>query len=156
MMAGSADLSRFEAHRNDFDRALSEIESGRKRSHWMWFVFPQVSGLGNSEMSRVYAIGSIDEAEAFLLHPVLGSSYRKIVDAVWEQVVNRGVTIRALFGSPDNAKLVSSLTLFAAVATRVPSSPDIAAFVAHAEEILDAAYAQGLASCVATERFLER
>ena len=149
------DLSRFETHRNDFDRALGEIESGRKRSHWMWFVFPQVSGLGNSEMSRVYAIGSIDEAEAFLLHPVLGSSYRKIVDAVWEQVVNRGVTVRALFGSPDDAKLVSSLTLFAAIGKRL-LSPDIAAFVMQADDILEVAYAQGLAKCATTEQFVQR
>ncbi len=66
------DLSRFEARQNDFDQALGEIESGRKRSHWMWFVFPQVAGLGNSEMSRVYAIGSIGEAESLLLQPLNG------------------------------------------------------------------------------------
>ncbi len=155
-MNGPLDLSRFETHQNDFDRALGEIDSGRKRSHWMWFVLPQVSGLGNSEMSTVYAISSIDEAEAFLLHPVLGTSYRKIVEAVWEQVVNRGVTIRSLFGSPDDAKLVSSLTLFAAIGKRVEPAPDIAAFVTQAGDILEAAYAQGLARCVTTERFLER
>lgn len=149
------DLSRFEARQNDFDQALGEIESGRKRSHWMWFVFPQVAGLGNSEMSRVYAIGSIGEAQSFLLHPVLGFSYRKIVDAVWEQVVNRGVTIRALFGSPDDAKLVSSLTLFAAITERLQPSPDIAAFVSEADDILDVAYAQGLVRCITTEQFLQ-
>jgi uncharacterized protein (DUF1810 family) len=153
-MNDSHHLARFEAHQNDFVRALSEIESGRKRSHWMWFVFPQVSGLGISETSRAYAIGSIGEAEAFLNHPALGSSYREIVDAVWDQVVNHGVTIRALFGSPDDVKLVSSLTLFAAIGRRLPPSPDITALVAHAEEILEAAYAQGLAKCTTTARFL--
>jgi uncharacterized protein (DUF1810 family) len=156
-MEGAVDLDRFEAHQNDFDRALAEIERGRKRSHWMWYVFPQVAGLGNSEMSRLYAIGSIDEAEAFLLHPALGSAYRRIVDAVWEQVVNRGVTVHELFSSPDDAKLVSSLTLFAAVATRLPThSAGNAEFITHAVEILEAAYAQGLNRCATTDRFLQR
>jgi uncharacterized protein (DUF1810 family) len=156
-MQNPIDLRRFEAREEDFARALGEIESGRKRSHWMWYVFPQVAGLGNSEMSRQYAISSVTEAESFLLHPSLGPAYRQIVDAVWEQVVDRGQTIRGLFGSPDDAKLVSSLTLFADIAKRLLTpSADIAEFITHAEEILEAAYTQGLDRCTRTEQFFLR
>lgn len=109
-MDSPTDLSRYEAHLSEFHRALGEIESGRKQSHWMWWVFPQVAGLGITQTSRTYAIGSVAEAQAFLLHPALGEAYRQIVAAVWHQVVEAGVTVRALFGSPDDLKLVSSLT----------------------------------------------
>ncbi len=149
-------LSRFvEAHGDDFDGALGEIEAGRKRSHWMWYIFPQVTGLGESPMSRRYAIDSVDEAKAFLMHPALGHNYRRIVAAVWHQVVERGVAIHALFGSPDDAKLVSSLTLFAGVARRLDlPSPELATFLANADEILRAAATQGLTACTTTEVFL--
>jgi uncharacterized protein (DUF1810 family) len=154
-MENPTDLSRFEAHQNDFDRAVSEIETGRKRSHWMWYIFPQVAGLGISHTSRIYAIESVAEAEAFMLHPTLGPAYRHIVDAVWHQVVEEEVTVSALFGSPDDAKLVSSLTLFAAVARRVQQpSADIANFATQADDILRLAYAQGLQRCTTTERFM--
>lgn len=154
-MENPTDLSRFEAHQNDFDRALGEIENGRKRSHWMWYVFPQVAGLGISETSRIYAIGSVAEAEAFMLHPALGPAYRQIVDAVWHQVVEVGVTVYALFGSPDDAKLVSSLTLLVAVAKRLQQpSPDIATFATQADDILQVAYSQGLGKCTTTTRFM--
>lgn len=149
------DLERFvDAQRNDFDRALAEIEAGRKRSHWMWYVFPQVIGLGLSPTSRRYAIENVDEARAFLAHPVLGDRYRRIVDAVWHQVVERGVTINDLFGIPDDAKLVSSLTLFMGVARQLDAA-DLGseALIVKADEILQAATAQGLAPCKATERF---
>ena len=154
-MKNPTDLSRCEAHQYDFDRAFGEIENGRKRSHWMWYVFPQVAGLGISETSRIYAIGSVAEAEAFMLHPALGPAYRQIVDAVWHQVVEEGVTVHALFGSPDDAKLVSSLTLFATVARRLqPPSPDIATFATQADDILRLAYSQGLDKCITTTRFV--
>jgi uncharacterized protein (DUF1810 family) len=121
----------------------------------MWYIFPQVNGLGASAMSRRYAIASISEAEAYLEHPVLRAHYLRIVDAVWQQVVERGVTIRALFGSPDDAKLVSSLTLFTGVARGLdPPQPALASFVTRAEEILELAYLEGLARCTTTERFL--
>jgi uncharacterized protein (DUF1810 family) len=142
------DLRRFfDAQRDTFDRALGEIEAGRKTSHWMWFVLPQMSGLGLSSMSVRYAINTLAEVEEFLADPILGSRYRQIVDAVWHQVVERGVTIHQLFGSPDDSKLVSSLTLFAAVA----DDPD---FVANADQILAAANGQGLGRCATTERFI--
>jgi uncharacterized protein (DUF1810 family) len=151
-----ADLARFiDAQRDSFERALGEIEAGRKRSHWMWYIFPQVIGLGASTMSARYAIGTAKEAEAFLVHPILGARYRQLVDGVWHQIIERGATIGALFGSPDDAKLVSSLTLFAGVARRMdPPPPALATFLTRADEILQAAYAEGLAHCTATERFL--
>ena len=150
------DLERFvDAQRRDFGRALEEIEMGRKRSHWMWYIFPQVNGLGVSTTSRRYAIRSVIEAEAFLTHPVLGHRYRQCVDAVWQQVVEGCTSLRDLFGMPDDAKLVSSLTLFAGVARRLdPAQPDLATFVTRADEILQAAYAQGLARCTVTESFI--
>lgn len=151
-----ADLQRFiDGQHNSFDRALGEIEAGRKCSHWMWYVFPQVSGLGFSPTSRQYAIDSLQEAKAFLEHPVLGVRYRQVVDAVWNQVVELGATVHDLFGSPDDAKLVSSLTLFSSVAGQPDSNlPDRAAFIATAEAILRAAYNQGLTKCLTTERFI--
>jgi len=121
----------------------------------MWYVFPQVGGLGVTPISRRYAIESSGEAAAFLTHAVLGTRYRLIVDAVWHQVVERGVSVHELLGSPDDMKLVSSLTLFAGIATRLePHSPELAVFRMRAQEILDAAYAEGLARCATTERFL--
>jgi uncharacterized protein (DUF1810 family) len=153
---GAVDLQRFvDAQRDSYQRALGEIEAGRKSSHWMWYVFPQVSGLGLSSTSVRYAIRSVEEANAFLGHPVLGERYRRIVDAVWHQVVENGVTIRDLFGSPDDAKLVSSLTLFAGVA-RQHGSPDVdlVELIEKAEEILQAADAQGFGPCTTTEQFL--
>ncbi len=152
------DLRRFvDAYRDDFDRALSEIEAGCKQSHWMWYIFPQVGGLGASAMSRRYAIGDPEEAEAFLLHPDLGARYCRIVDAVWQQVVERQVSIHSLFGSPDDAKLVSSLTLFAGIASTLDSpSPALATFLERADQILEAAYEQGLARCTTTETFFRQ
>ena len=152
------DLLRFvEAQRDTFERAFGEIEAGRKQSHWMWFIFPQVSGLGVSSISQRYALASMEEAAAYLQHPVLGAGYLRIVDAVWHQVIEEGVSIGALFGSPDDSKLVSSLTLFAAVARGVdPARPDLAMFVTHADEILRAAATEGLAQCMTTLRFVAR
>src|SRR3954452_8929430 len=114
---GDVDLVRFlDGYRQSFDQALVELQGGRKRSHWMWFIFPQITGLGSSPTAVHYAITSRAEAEAFLADPVLGPGYRRLVDAVWRQVVTGDVTIRHLFDEPDDHKLVSSLTLFAGVA----------------------------------------
>jgi uncharacterized protein (DUF1810 family) len=118
----------------------------------MWYVFPQVTGLGMSAMSQRYAIGSVAEAEAFLDHPTLGGNYRAIVAATRRQVVDHGVTVHALFGSPDDAKLVSSLTLFGTVARRRGDE----ALADDADAVLRSAAAQGLPRCATTERFLAR
>ncbi len=95
------------------DAVKKELRSGRKRSHWMWFVFPQMEGLGSSEMAQRYAIGSRAEAEAYLDHPILGPRLREcteLVNAV------EGRTASEIFGSPDDLKFRSSMTLFATVA----------------------------------------
>lgn len=112
------DLHRFVAAQEaTYARALTELGRGRKASHWMWFIFPQVAGLGSSDMSRRYAIRSLDEAQAYLAHPLLGARYRECV-AVLQDLV--GTTAEAVFGPVDAAKLRSSLTLFADAAPREP------------------------------------
>jgi uncharacterized protein (DUF1810 family) len=105
------ELERFvRAQDSDYERALSEIRSGRKQSHWMWYVFPQFEGLGFSATSRRYAIKSIAEAEAYLAHPVLGARLIECAEAVL-QIDGRSAI--EIFGSPDDMKLRSSATLFA-------------------------------------------
>jgi uncharacterized protein (DUF1810 family) len=107
------DLERFvEAQTADYATALAEVRGGRKRSHWMWYIFPQIAGLGFSETSRRYAIKSRAEAEAYLRHPVLGPRLVEICEAVLG-VEGRSAT--EIFGSPDDLKLKSCATLFAAV-----------------------------------------
>lgn len=104
------DLSRFiDAQATVIDRVLRELRQGRKTSHWMWFVFPQVAGLGMSAMSQKYAIGSLGEARAYLAHAVLGDRLRECVEVLLEQ---DGSSAHAIFGSPDDMKLRSCLTLF--------------------------------------------
>jgi uncharacterized protein (DUF1810 family) len=106
-------LKRFtDAQQNAYTTALAEIQNGCKRSHWMWFIFPQIHGLGFSEISRHYAIKDLDEAEAYLRHPVLGSRLIEISQALLNSV-NSNTT--EIFGSPDDLKLKSSMTLFASV-----------------------------------------
>src|SRR5438067_10196410 len=105
------DLGRFvEAQEGVFDRALAELRAGRKRTHWMWFVFPQLDGLGRSPTAQRYAIGDIDEALAYLRHPVLGPRLRECVDALLALDLNDAV---AVLGPVDAMKLRSSMTLFA-------------------------------------------
>jgi uncharacterized protein (DUF1810 family) len=94
-------------------QARAELENGRKASHWMWFVFPQLAGLGASAMARHYAIASRDEAAAFLNHGILGSRLRELTDIV-NALSDR--TARDIFGTPDDLKFRSSMTLFATVA----------------------------------------
>lgn len=107
----SHDLDRFvQAQSRDYARALSEIKSGRKRSHWMWYIFPQFEGLGASSMSRLYAIKNVAEAEAFLRHPLLGPRLTECAEAVLS-IESRSA--REIFGSPDDLKLKSCATLFA-------------------------------------------
>lgn len=105
------DLERFvRAQAGVYDSALAELRAGEKRSHWMWFVFPQIKGLGMSEMSVRFAIYSLDEAKAYLAHPVLGARLIECVEAV---LAVRGKTADEIFGYPDDLKFRSSLTLFA-------------------------------------------
>jgi|UPI0000E91ADA uncharacterized protein (DUF1810 family) len=104
------DLDRFvSAQEASYESALAEIRRGRKRSHWMWFVFPQLVGLGRSETARHYAIASLDEARAYLAHPLLGTRLRACVEAL--QDLDHG-SAEAVFGDIDALKLRSSLTLF--------------------------------------------
>ena len=114
------DLARFvDAQQGSYDAALAELTAGRKRSHWMWFVFPQVAGLGRSAMARRYAIASADEAAAYLAHPLLGARLRACAGAV---LAHQDRDADAIFGDPDTMKFHSSMTLFAEVA------PDEAVF----------------------------
>lgn len=96
-----------------FDRVQNELNNGHKRSHWMWFIFPQFAGLGGSEMSRRYAIHSREEALAYLEHPLLGARLRTCT----QEVLNiRERSVAGIFGHPDDLKFHSSMTLFAQVA----------------------------------------
>jgi uncharacterized protein (DUF1810 family) len=95
-----------------YTQVRDEIGRGRKASHWMWFVFPQIAGLGFSERSQRYAISGLDEARAYLAHPTLGQRLRECVRLV---LAAEGRSAHKIFGSPDDSKLHSSLTLFAEV-----------------------------------------
>jgi len=109
-MAGNFYLDRFVmAQATVYDIALAEIRRGAKRSHWMWFIFPQIAGLGSSDMAQRYAIGSLDEARAYLAHPLLGARLRDCVGALQDLT---GTTAVAVFGEIDATKLRSSVTLF--------------------------------------------
>ena len=106
----SSDLSRFlKAQDYDYDNALREIRSGRKRSHWMWYIFPQVQGLGFSSTAQYYAIRNLEEAKDYLAHPILGARLREISAALLEL---DGLSAHEIFGYPDDLKLRSCMTLF--------------------------------------------
>ncbi len=105
------DLERFvTAQTPVFDTVLAELKAGRKRSHWMWFVFPQLRGLGRSSTAQFYGIGSLGEARAYLEHSLLGPRLALCTEAV---LVSDAASLRELFGSPDDLKFRSSMTLFA-------------------------------------------
>lgn len=107
------DLNRFlRAQEHDYARALAEIRSGRKHTHWMWYIFPQRDGLGFSETARRYAIRGLDEARAYLAHPLLGPRLVACAEAVLSVP---GCSAREIFGTPDDLKLCSCATLFAEV-----------------------------------------
>ena len=119
-MADRYDLDRFlkaqdarDGAGSVYDRALGELRAGRKRSHWMWFVFPQLAGLGHSDMARRYGLAGAGEAAAYLDHPVLGRRLRACVAAA---AAVEGRSAREVFGTPDDLKVRSCLTLFARVA----------------------------------------
>ena len=109
-----AGLERFvDAQRDTYQHALAELREGRKRSHWMWFIFPQMRGLGLSDEATFYGIASLDEAKTYLAHPKLG---RRLDEVTREVLQIRGRTPRQIFGSPDDLKFRSSMTLFATAA----------------------------------------
>jgi uncharacterized protein (DUF1810 family) len=103
-------LQRFvDAQEPVFEQVLSELRQGHKRTHWMWFIFPQIKGLGHSEPARKFAISSREEAEAYLNHPVLGPRLKECTQLV---TLVEGRSINQIFGSPDDMKFRSSMTLF--------------------------------------------
>lgn len=117
-MTADVNLTRFiDAQANDYKRALSEIKNGHKQSHWMWYIFPQIAGLGVSETARFYAIKNLDEANAYLQHPVLGSRLIEISKAL---LAVEGKTANQILGSIDELKLRSSMTLFSALPNTDP------------------------------------
>jgi uncharacterized protein (DUF1810 family) len=106
-------LNRFlEAQADDYDQALAELKGGRKQTHWMWYVFPQIEGLGSSPMAQRYAIQNLAEAKAYFAHPELGPRLLACAEAV---LGIEGKSAHDILGSPDDLKLCSSATLFAAV-----------------------------------------
>ena len=128
-MADDFDLERFvSAQDGVYDGALAELRAGRKTGHWIWFVFPQVAGLGRSEMSRIYSIGSLAEARAYLAHPVLGPRLREAAAAV---LATHGRSADEILGSIDAVKLRSSMTLF------LRADPDEPAFRAVLDRLYD-------------------
>ena len=125
------DLERFvQAQEPVYATVLAELRAGHKRSHWMWFIFPQIAGLGRSEMAQRYAIASSDEAAAYLAHPVLGKRLRECAGIV---AGHDGLSAEEIFGHPDDLKFRSSMTLFADVA------PDEAVFQACIDQYFDGA-----------------
>ena len=114
----SYDLDRFVlAQMHAYDGVLAELRRGQKTGHWMWFIFPQVAGLGSSDMSRRFAIASLDEAVAYLAHPVLGARLLECASAV---LATRGRTAKEIFGPIDAVKLRSCATLFHRAAPNEP------------------------------------
>ncbi|MBA4094418.1 MAG: DUF1810 domain-containing protein [Candidatus Accumulibacter sp.] len=123
------DLDRFvNAQDPVYSDVLAELRTGKKRTHWMWFVFPQIAGLGQSEMARRYAIRSSDEAAAYLAHPVLGPRLRECARLV---ALHRDMEAREIFDSPDDLKFHSSMTLFNDIA------PDEAVFQTCLDQFFD-------------------
>ena len=117
-MSDPFDLQRFvDAQRNTYDRALAELRAGQKRTHWMWFVFPQIAGLGRSATAQHYAISGADEARAYLAHPVLGPRLVECARALTDLDVDDPAQV---MGSIDAQKLRSSMTLFAVAAPDEP------------------------------------
>ena len=117
-MTQQCDLQRFvNAQSPVYDTVRAELQAGRKRSHWMWYIFPQLAGLGRSETARHYALSGIEEAQAYLAHPLLG---RRLEECCRILTGIEGRTASAIFGYPDDLKLHSSLTLFAQAAPDQP------------------------------------
>lgn len=110
------DLTRFvDAQRDIYQQALTELQDGRKRSHWMWFIFPQIAGLGRSETARFFALASQQEAQAYLDHPLLGPRLLECTQAI---LTHKRQTAHDILGSPDDMKFRSSMTLFMKVSEK--------------------------------------
>jgi uncharacterized protein (DUF1810 family) len=155
-----ADLDRFRVAQGDpgtgFATALRELRAGHKTSHWVWYVFPQLAGLGRSSTARHFGLADASEAAAYLRDPVLGARLAEAVTAVRSHMkAPRPIPIEALMGSHvDALKLISCLTLFRHVAHMLVANeprPDWTALATEAQAILDAASAQGLPPCRFTE-----
>jgi uncharacterized protein (DUF1810 family) len=131
-----------------YDTALAEIRAGGKRSHWIWYIFPQIEGLGHSSTARAYAIRDLSEACAYLRDPILRARYKEIVAAVSEQLV-RGIRVEDLMGGRTDAlKLVSSLTLFRAAAEQLArEDPLYASLVERLATLLGQTSGQGYPAC---------
>lgn len=111
--SNNTQMDRFiKAQENIYQQALSEIKNGRKQSHWMWFIFPQIAGLGRSETARYYALNSLEEAALYLQHPLLGARLKEISEAL---LLIDGKTAHQVFGYPDDLKLKSCMTLFSCI-----------------------------------------
>jgi uncharacterized protein (DUF1810 family) len=161
-----ADLERFKQAQDTrhagYADALAELRAGRKQSHWIWYVFPQLRGLGRSSMAVRYALADGDEAVAYLREPVLLQRLVAAAAAVRDHVAPQrgaGVPLEAVMGSDiDALKLVSSMTLFARVAAQMIADGDarreLAELLGHAVAILDVAVEQGCERCAHTERAL--
>ena len=122
-MSDPHNLQRFlDAQERHYQTALAEITAGQKRSHWMWYIFPQYEGLGFSSTSKLYAIKSPAEAEAYLEHPILGLRLRECVQILLSV---HGRSAREIFGSPDDMKLKSSMTLFAHISPEGSSFEEV-------------------------------
>ena len=116
------DLERFElAQEGSYERALAELRAGRKRSHWMWYVFPQLAGLGRSATAREYAIRDLGQAQAYLRHPALGP---RLIEAARAAAASHAATAEELLGAVDALKLRSSMTLFALATADLPDLTD--------------------------------
>ena len=131
-----------------YDTALVEIRAGGKRSHWIWYIFPQIEGLGRSSTARAYALRDLGEACAYLRDPILRARYEEIVDAVSEQLVG-GIRVEDLMGGRTDAlKLVSSLTLFRAAAERLSrEDPDYAKLAERLSALLGQTTRQNYPAC---------
>jgi len=128
-MDSEYDLERFvQAQEPVYATVLDELRAGRKQSHWMWFIFPQIAGLGRSSMAQRYAIANDDEAADYLAHPVLGPRLRECATIV---LALQGASANAIFGDPDDMKFRSSMTLFA------DTAPDEAVFQACIDKYFD-------------------
>jgi uncharacterized protein (DUF1810 family) len=117
-MSSATDLERFlTAQATNYTQALAEIGQGRKRSHWLWYVFPQLAGLGLSQTAQFYTLKDLEEARAYLNHPILGLRLLEITSALLDI---QGKTATQIIGSPDDIKLRSSMTLFNLVSPSIP------------------------------------
>lgn len=122
-MISGTDLNRFiKAQENIYPQVIRELQNGKKTSHWMWFIFPQIKGLGFSSTSKYYSIKTTEEAKQYVMHPVLGKRLLECLNIILKI---EGKSVTEIFGSPDNVKLRSCMTLFSFIAPENPSFFDV-------------------------------